>query len=216
MANTFDLAEVDRLLGTTRAVRRRLDLSRPVERSILGDCVRLAQQAPTGGNRQGWRWIVVDDADKRRQLADIYRQYGAAVLQRLLDATPEDQQKTRRVYQSAVELVDLLAQVPVHVIPCVEGRLPADAPLGSAAAFYGSIFPAVWSFQLALRSRGLGSVLTTVHLFGEAEAAKLLGIPEGVAQVAMLPVAYTKGTDFKIAARPDPRDITSFDTWSDA
>jgi nitroreductase len=103
--------------------------------------------------------------------------------------------------------------VPCLVIPCVEARLPADAPNGIAAAIYGSIFPAMWSFQLALRSRGLGSALTTIHLFFEKDVADLLGIPEDVMQVALLPVGYTKGTDFKLAKRPAPETITSFDTW---
>ena len=121
---------------------------------------------------------------------------------------------TERVYDSAFWLVDHLAEVPVHVIPCVEGRLAEGAGNAGGSAFYGSIFPAVWSFQLALRSRGLGSALTTLHLFQEAEAAKLLGIPDTVSQVALLPVAYTVGTNFKHAKRPGPETITHFDSWS--
>ena len=114
---------------------------------------------------------------------------------------------------SAFWLVEHLAEVPVHVIPCVLGRIPENAPTIASASTFGSIFPAVWSFQLALRSRGLGSVLTTLHLFAEAEVAKLLGIPENVTQVGLLPVAYTKGTDFKVAKRPPASSITSFDSW---
>jgi len=110
-------------------------------------------------------------------------------------------------------LIDHIHEVPCLVIPCIEGRLPEGSPNGMAAAVYGSIFPAMWSFQLALRSRGLGSALTTIHLFFEQEAAKLLGIPDDVMQVAMLPVGYTKGLDFKVAKRPAPETITSFDTW---
>ena len=122
-------------------------------------------------------------------------------------------EQTARVYDSALFLNEILADVPVHVIPCMQGRIPENAGNAMAAAMYGSIFPAVWSFQIALRSRGLGSALITIHLFKEAEAAKLLGIPDDVSQVGLLPVAYTKGTDFKHAPRPAPETITHFDEW---
>jgi nitroreductase len=211
-AGPFDLATVDRLLSTTRAVRNRLDLSRPVERSIILDCIRLSQQAPTGSNRQGWRWVVVTDAEKRRRIGEIYAR-AEGVLETLRDRTDEGQ--TRRVYDGAVSLSKRLGQVPVLVIPCMLQRPGNDFVPVTNATLYGSIFPAVWSFQLALRSRGLGSVLTTLHLQWEAEVAALLGIPDGVLQVGLLPVAYTLGTDFKPAQRPDPETITSFDSWDD-
>jgi uncharacterized protein (TIGR02118 family) len=212
----FDLGDVDRLLATTRAVRKRLDLERPVPREVLLECLRLSQQAPTGSNRQGWRWMVVTDLAKRTALADIYRRGGAEYLEQALKATPAGDAQTRRVYESALWLVDNLAKVPVHVIPCIQGRLPdAGVPEGMRAGFYGSIFPAVWSFQLALRSRGLGSVLTTLHANREREAADLLGIPFAqYTQVALLPVAWTKGMDFKPAERPPVESIVSFDRWS--
>ena len=111
------------------------------------------------------------------------------------------------------EQVYEVRKVPVHLIPCVEGRPPADSPAIAYAGLFGSIYPAVWSFQLALRARGLGSALTTLHLFHEAEAAKILGIPDNVMQVALLPVAYTKGTDFKRANRPPIANITHFNQW---
>ena len=212
MSAPFDLEQTDRLLSTTRAVRRRLDLERPVEREVLLDCIRLSQQAPTASNTQKWRWMVVLDADKRAAVAEIYARGGQFLDQARAQIDPEDKQ-THRVYDSAGWLIDHLAQVPAMVIPCLEGRLPDGAPLGMAAATFGSIFPALWSFQLALRSRGLGSTLTTIHLFFEQEVAKILGIPDDVMQVALLPVGYTKGTDFKLAVRPAPETITSFDAW---
>jgi nitroreductase len=196
----FDLAETDRLLATTRAVRKRLDLDRPVERDVVLDCLRLAVQAPTGGNQQGWRWMVVTDADKRAAIADAYNAAGAGYPQ------------TKRVYESAYALTETLARVPVHVIPCIQGRIDLGHN-GTAAAAYGSILPAVWSFNLALRSRGLGSVFTTLHLFKEKEVGELLGIPQDFTQVALLPVAYTLGTDFKPAARPPIETITYWDSW---
>jgi len=214
MSAPFDLNETDRLLSTTRAVRKRLDLKRSVERNVILDCIRLSQQAPTGSNGQSWRWVVVTDAGKRAELARLYREIGDQYLTMARQNIPKDDAQTNRVYDSAFWLKDHLQEVPVHVIPCVVGRLPENAPHGMVASVYGSIFPAVWSFQLALRSRGLGSTLTTLHLFREADAAKILGIPEGVSQVALLPVAYTQGGDFKVAKRPAPETITSFDGWS--
>ena len=208
----FDLAETDRLLSTTRAVRRRLDLDRPVERDVLLDCIRLSQQAPTASNRQLWRWMVVLDPGKRKAIGEIYAR-GKQFIDQAKAQVPEEDAQTHRVYDSAGWLLEHMGEVPALVIPCQQGRLPEGAPNGMAASIYGSIFPAVWNFQLALRSRGLGSVLTTIHLFFEAEAAKVLDIPDDVMQVALLPVAYTKGTDFKPAVRPPPEAITSFDSW---
>jgi nitroreductase len=209
---SFNLEETDRLLSTTRSVRKRLDLERPVERDIILDCIRLAQQAPTGSNSQGWRWIVVTDAAKREAIADAYNAVGKAYLSMAATSADDGDPQTKRVYESALLLTDILAKVPVHVIPCVEGPVNLSSN-GTAASAYGSIMPAAWSFLLALRSRGLGSVWTTLHLFKEADVASLLGIPDNMTQVALFPVAYTVGTDFKPAKRPPAEDITYFDTW---
>jgi nitroreductase len=208
----FDLKTTDRLLSTTRAVRRRLDLARPVPRELILDCIRLAQQAPTGSNTQGWRWLVVDDATTRAALGQIYREVAESALPMGRQIYASDAQ-TRRVYDSAEWLGQHLHEVPVHVIPCIEGRFGEEINNAAAASMYGSIVPAVWSFQLALRSRGLGSAYTTLHLFREAEAAKLLGIPDGVLQVALLPVAWTLGTDFKPVQRPPAASITHWNRW---
>jgi len=207
----FDTRETDRLLSTTRAVRRRLDLERPVPRELILDCVRLAQQAPTASNTQTWRWLVITDAELRAGVARIYREIGKPALPQARKLGSQDAQ-TGRVYDSAEWLVEHLHQVPVFVVPCVSGY-DASAGSGMAAALYGSIYPAVWSFQLALRSRGLGSTLTTLHLFREAEVAKILGIPDDVSQVALLPVAWTVGTDFKPAVRPPPESIVHWNRW---
>jgi nitroreductase len=208
----FDLQETDRLLSTTRAVRRRLDLERPVERDVILDCIRLSQQAPTASNTQKWRWMVVMDPEKRRAIAEVYGR-GKQFLSQARAEIDQSDDQTHRVYDSAEWLIDHLHEVPCFVIPCIEGRLPAGAPSGMAAAVYGSIFPAIWSFQLALRSRGLGSALTTIHLFFEKDVSDILGMPENIMQVALLPVGYTKGTDFKIAKQPGPETITFFDSW---
>jgi nitroreductase len=210
----FDLAMTDELLATTRAVRKRLDLDRSVPREVILECLELAVQAPTGGNSQGWRWIVVDDPAQRAGLAELYRKAARDYLAQAGAAAAErGDTQTERVYGSAVWLTDNLEKVPVHVIPCIEGRPPANAPAAMLAGTYGSIFPAVWSFQLALRARGLGSALTTLHLVHEQEAARLLGLPDNILQVALLPVGYTKGTDFKRAARPPVASVTHWNRW---
>ncbi len=213
MPAPFDLAVTDQLLTTTRAVRRRLDLERPVEREVLLDCIRISQQAPTASNTQTWRWMVVMDAEQRRAVSEVYCR-GKQFIEQARSGVPAEDHQTHRVYDSAAWLFDHIAEVPALVIPCVEGRLPDGSVNGMAAAIYGSIFPAVWNFQLALRSRGLGSTLTTVHLFFEAEVARILDIPDEIMQVGLLPVAYTKGTEFKVATRSGPEEITFFDRWA--
>lgn len=207
----FDLDQTDALLATTRSVRKRLDLTRPVPTEVLLDCIRLAVQAPTGGNAQTWRWLIVDDADTKAALAELYARSGRGYLASYQRDALDGQ--TNRVLDSADFLLEVLDQVPAMVIPCVKGRLADPAPI-TASSMYGSIVPAVWSFQLALRSRGLGSCYTTLHLIHEQEAAELLGIPyEEVTQVALLPVAYTVGTDFKPASRGPVERITYRNRW---
>lgn len=212
---TFDLPMADALLSTTRAVRKRLDFERPVEKSVIKDCIDLSQQAPTGSNKQGWRWIVVTDAEKRQALAELYRKGADAYLgeaKRLAEERGAAQDA--RVFDSAMYLAEHFQDAPVHVIPCIEaGHIAADAPRRAWIGLGGSIFPAIWSFQLALRARGLGSCLTTLHLGHEAEAATLLGIPDNMVQIALLPVAYTKGMDFKPAKRPPADDIIHWEGW---
>lgn len=207
----MDLKTVDELLTTTRAVRKRLDLERPVEREVILECLRLATQAPTASNDQNWRWMIVTDPAKRKAIADLYNETGTGYLSAAKDTVREDQQTTR-VYESAFALTEILHKVPVFVIPCIERRFDGAPNLISASA-YGSIMPAAWSFLLALRSRGLGSVWTTLHLGKEKEVAELLGIPDTVTQVALFPVAYTIGTDFKPAQRPPVETITYWDSW---
>ncbi len=206
---SLDTSATDHLLSTTRSVRKRLDLTRPVEREVVLECLRLGVQAPTASNSQIWRWVVVTDSEKRAALANLYRDAGYEYLRSQANASDP---QTRRVFESAIYLADHLEEVPVHVIPCVQGRVE-EMTNEDAAAFYGSIIPAAWSFMLALRSRGLGSVWTTLHLGREREAATLLGIPDDVTQIALIPVAYTIGTDFKPARRSPVEEITYWDNW---
>lgn len=211
----FDLAMTDDLLSTTRAVRKRLDFDKPVPRGVIEECISLSQQAPTGTNSQGWRWIVVEDAKKRARLAEIYRMgSGDYLAAQAAMAKDSGDVQTGRVVDSATFLADNLQHAPVHVIPCLTGKPPEGTPMAGITAMMGSIFPAVWSFQLALRARGLGSCLTSLHLFNGHLAAELLDIPDDILQIALLPVAYTKGTDFKRAVRPPASSIIHYDGWT--
>ncbi len=209
----------DELLTTTRAVRRRLDLDRPVERSLIEECLGIALQAPTGGNRQRWHFVVVTDPGKRAAIAQLYRKAWAVYLTmptaapnlRFDDPTRDAVQ--RRVGDSAQYLADNLERVPVLLIPCFPGRLDGQ-PSSAQAGAWGSILPAVWSFMLAARARGLGTAWTTLHLLHEREAAGVLGIPyEQFTQAALIPVAYTRGTDFKPAHREPLGSVLHWDAW---
>jgi nitroreductase len=200
----------DELLSTTRAVRKRLDLTRPVEREVLEDCLRLAQQAPTAGYSQNWHFVVVTDAEKRAAIGEYWRQVAYPYLQR--GGGPREGQMLR-IGEAVVHLAEHIQEVPVHVIPCVQGRFEGKSnPL--VASVFGSIVPAAWSFMLAARSRGLGTVWTTFHLLHEREVAEVLGIPyDEVTQVALIPVAYSIGTDFKPGRRKPLESMVHWDSW---
>lgn len=213
----------DEVLTTTRAVRKRLDLEKPVEPEVIRECIDMALQGPTGGNTQGWRFLVVYDADKRAALADLYRRGwaryktapGSVFDLSDREAPGPSRQQFVRVARSADYLAEHLERVPVHVIPCIKSRVEDMAASSAAlASVYGSILPATWSFMLAARNRGLGTCMTTVHLLYEQEAAELLGIPyEEVTQVALIPTAYSVGTDFKPARRRPLDDVLHIDGW---
>ena len=210
----MDISSVDELLTTTRSVRKRLDLTRPVERDVILECVRLAMQAPTASNAQDWRWVVVTDADKRAAIADIYRSVGEQYLAHA--ASTESDPQTRRVYESALGLTETLANVPVHVIPCLESRFDGTDQLVAASA-WASIIPAGWSFLLALRSRGLGSVWTTMHLAKEREVGELLGIPGHRDAGSALPGRLHDRHRLPAGCDGRPRRrITFWNTWGES
>ena len=210
---------IDDLLTTTRSVRKRLDFSRSVEPEIIRECLELAIQAPTGGNMQGWQWIVVTDAAKRQALGDIYRK-GWEIYRspsglggRPVTGDSPQAQQLRRVVDSADYLALHMHEAPVLLVPCLRGRVE-NLQVFDQAGFWGSIVPAVWSFMLAARSRGLGASWTTVHLYYEREAADLLGIPyEKYTQAALIPVGYTLGTDFKPAERKPLDTVLHWNGW---
>jgi nitroreductase len=210
-----DIASTDRLLTTTRSVRKRLDFSRPVPRDVLEKCLEIALQAPSGGNQQGWHFVIVTDPVKKKGLADLYRkgwEIYTAMERPPMDAADLRTQQLPRVIDSAQFLNDHFHEAPLMVVPCIEGRVEQLPPFVQAS-MYGSILPAVWSLMLALRSRGIGSAWTTIHLMYEQEAAALLGIPATFTQAALLPVAYFTGEDFKPAKRLPLSAVTSWNTW---
>jgi len=208
----------DEVLSTTRAVRKRLDFDRPVEREVVMECLELAVQAPTGSNTQGWHWIFVTDAEKKRALADIYAENFAFYRQIAQSNTFEEgdlrAEQRDRVTSSAEYLVENFHRAPVLMVPCITGALDG-VPAFASASVWGSLLPAVWSFMLAARERGLGTAWTTIHLMrgGDKKAAEILGIPDGISQAGLFPIAYTIGTDFKPAKRLPLDPITHWDTW---
>jgi nitroreductase len=205
---------IDWMLSTTRTVRRRLDLERPVDGRIVRDCLELALQAPTGGDLQGWRWIVITDPTVKAQVRDLYLQSlheasGGRRVVLVVDAAD-------RMLDGAWHLAMHLDRVPLLVLACIRGRLTARTTPAQAAALYASIYPAVWSLQLALRSRGLVSALTTVHLERHAAMAELLGIPDGVTQAALIPVAHLLGGDLHAAPRRPVSEVAYLNRWGEA
>jgi nitroreductase len=200
----------DELLSTTRAVRKRLDLTRPVEREVLQECLGLAQQAPTASYSQNWHFVVVTDAEKRAQLGELWREVAFPYLQR--GGGPREGQLAR-IGDAVVHLADHIHEVPVHVIPCIEGRTDGKpGPVQSSR--WSTICPAAWSFMLAARSRGLGTCWTSFHLFHEREAAEILGLPyDEIMQAALIPVAYTIGTEFRPAPRKPLDTMVHWDRW---
>jgi nitroreductase len=199
-------------LTTTRAVRRRLDFGRPLPEGALAECLRVALQAPTGAGAERWRWVVVEDAEQRRAVGDVYRD---ASLERFRRTVAEaGDARTRRIYETAIYLAENIHRAPALVVPCIEGRVD-DSGNDRAAGFYGSVMPAVWSLQVALRARGLGSCWTSVHLKREREMAAVLGIPVDVTQVALLPVARVLGEGFRPARRKPLAEVAFVNRWGD-
>ncbi|MGA8115860.1 MAG: nitroreductase family protein [Actinocatenispora sp.] len=208
----------DELLTTTRSVRKRLDLGRPVPMELIRECLTVALQAPSGSNRQSWHWVVVTDAARRHAIGDFYRRAVDGYLRsegaagKLFADDPARGPVQRRVGDSVAHLGEHLGEAPVLLIPCLAvsgGHLPE----GNQAGLWGSLLPAAWSYMLAARARGLGTAWTTLHLQYEAEISDLLGLPTNVRQGALIPTAYYTGDTFSPAARQPLDDVLHVDTW---
>lgn len=207
----------DELLTTTRTVRKRLDLDRPVPMDLVRECLEVAVQAPSGSNRQGWQWIVVTDADQRARIGTIYREQTMAYLGSPRSAAglyaddPDRGATQRRIGDSTAYLAEHMGDVPVLLIPCI--KADEQLPPGNQAGLWGSLLPAVWNYMLAARARGLGTAWTTLHLSREAEVADLLGLPPGVHQAALVPTAFYTGDTFRPAPRVPLDDVLHIDRW---
>ena len=214
---TIDRVATDKLLTTTRSVRKRLDLTREVEPQVIQDCIDIAMQAPTGTNAQNWAFVVITDPAKKKFIADAYRNGGEMMAGSgyppPLEPGDPREHVMPKVMESAGYLGEILEQVPVFVIACVRGRVESVPMVIAQASTYGSILPAAWSFMLALRSRGLGTAWTTIHLFQEQALSELLGIPADWTQTVLFPVAYYTGDDFKPAHRLPSDTMTHWDSW---
>ncbi|GHJ15981.1 MULTISPECIES: nitroreductase family protein [unclassified Micromonospora] len=228
---TLPFTDLNHVLTTTRSVRLRLDYDRPVPIGLIGECLQLALQAPTGGGAEDWRWLVVGDPALKAELATLYHaayltyvheplhsEAGAeseTVRGRLggVDGHGTVSARTARILRGAEHLARTIGRAPYLVIPCATRPNPATGGPGTNSAVYGSLYPAIWQFNLALRARGLGTVITTLHLHHAASAAALLGIPDDALQITMLPVAHTRGTDFRVAARRPVSSVSYLDRW---
>jgi len=206
----FDLAEIDRLMTTTKQVRQRLDLTRPVPYDVLLECIEIAGFAPMGGNLERNRWMIIDDPATKTAIAERYAETGRPYL--AANAVIRADDRSQRIIDSASFLVDHLAEVPALVLAMRLDRPPMESQ-GALAAYYGSVLPGVWSFQLAARARGIGSAWTTLHLDHEDAVAELLGIPPTVTQVCLLAVGYYTGTTFTRAPRRPVTEVTYLNRW---
>jgi len=206
----FDLAEIDRLMTTTKQVRQRLDLTRPVPYDVLLECIEIAGFAPMGGNLERNRWMIIDDPATKTAIAERYAETGRPYL--AANAVIRADDRSQRIIDSASFLVDHLAEVPALVLAMRLDRPPMESQ-GALAAYYGSVLPGVWSFQLAARARGIGSAWTTLHLDHEDAVAELLGIPPTVTQVCLLAVGYYTGTTFTAAPRRPATEVTYLNRW---
>lgn len=203
------------LLTTTRAVRKRLDLDRPIPRELLLECVNMAVQAPNAGSGENWRFIIVDDPNLRAEIARIYRAARDEAHVRRSAAGMSLTAKQAKIRGAADFLQENLHRVPALMIPCVTAPPPGPEHWAQAS-WWGSILPATWSFMLAARSRGLGTAWTTVHTARHLEVAEILGLGENLTQAALIPVAYYTGTDFKPARRLPAEEVVCWNGASPA
>lgn len=196
-------------------MRRRLDVDRPVDVELIRECIACALQAPAGSNLPRTRFVVVRDAGKRAAIAAIYRE----IYETVYRDSPGyiGRVSTASAARSADALPARLADVPAIVIACLSGARIDGASGVVSAALLGGVMPAMWSFMLAARARGLGTCWTTMHLARERDVAELLGIPyDRVQQVCLSPLAHTIGGDFRPARREDPEDVVHWDAWDAA
>ncbi len=216
-SGTTRCADFFEVARTTRSVRRRLDFERPVEPEILERCIEAAVQAPTGMNREAWRFLVLTEPEPKSRIAELYRESFEQVAVRLAERLPPElrDQQPPNERPTYVELADNLHRMPALILVCSEGR-PEPDDTAMQVAFYGSVLPAAWTLMMALRASGLGATWTTLLVTEEPRVADALGIPEDVTQTILLPVAYTKGAVLRPADRKGPGEVTYWNRWGEA
>ncbi len=205
MSAQMHLQIVDEVLSTARSVRRRIDFDKVIDRSVLLDCINVAVQAPTGLSGENWRFVVVDESNRKAQVAKIYQD----VLMTLLDERKVPLKPTHKA------LVERLHEIPAMIFVCVEGAPPTEN-LAAQVAYFGSILPAAWSLMLALRARDIGTTWTTLLSGRQQEIADILSMPTNNAiQTVMLPVGYTLGAVMRRADRLSAEQVTFWNSWGD-
>ncbi len=190
------------VLRTTRSVRRRIDFERPVPRPLIEECIDVAVQAPTGLQRESWRFLVLTEPEPKAALGELYRRAFARFREARPGPGPSAAQQA---------LADRIHEMPALILVCALGRPEAPPPL--QVAFYASVLPAAWSLMLALRARGLGSTWTTLHLLHEEEAAAALGIPADVTQTVLLPTGFVRDAVLREAPRRPAAEVTFWNRW---
>jgi nitroreductase len=197
---------------TTRAMRRlKPD---PIPDHVIRAVLDAAIRAPSGGNQQGWAFVVVRDPELRAGLQRIYKPCIASLFQaggryaRLLESDdPQTARQARQLRDSALWLGDHLHEAPVIVVACLHtGGRPTDIATGS------SIYPAVQNLMLAARAFGLGTTLTTIHRLRQDEVRALLDIPETVETAALIPMGYPRGR-WGVARRRPVAEVSFADRW---
>jgi len=222
--------DFEHVMTTTRSVRKRLDFDRQIEFEVIEECMNIALQAPTGGHAEDWRWIFVTDLEIKSKIANIYRDNFIKHVKEPLESNGSEHSeirgrlggissagldnRTTRMLDGASFLADNIGRSQYMLLVCATRPNPQVGGAGSLSALYGSVYPAIWSFQLALRSRGLGSVITTLHLHAEKEVAEILGIPDSATQIALLPIGHTIGTEFKFAERKSISSVAFLNAWN--
>ncbi len=205
-------------MSTLRAVRRlRPD---PIPADVLERVLQAACWAPTGGNQQPWRVIVVQDPERKQRLADIYgpewERYTVGFLKRL-EAMPADQQPMwRRTMVAGDYLAENLAQAPAILMFCADFRAMAvtDAKLDRISLVGGgSVYPPVQNAMLACVAEGLGCTLTTLHCLREDEVKAALDIPDPWATAAMVPIGYPVNKGHGPITRRPPAEMAFLDSF---
>jgi len=199
-------------VSTLRSIRRlKPD---PIPEGVLRQIMDAAICAPSGGNRQGWSFLVVRDAAKRKQLGELYREAWGELtkLPYYAGAAKEPPDSPgAKMLASARHLSEHIAEAPVLLLACVALDPGAKATITTGA----SIYPAVQNILLTARALGIGSCITTIHKYRDPQVKELLGIPPDVETAALIPLGYPLGKFGRPPRRP-LGEVAYADRWGQA